>query len=242
MSPRDAKLFGVVTVGVVAGVVVVAMIAQWGRLTTRRRPRRFLASLRLASYAHVPIIDMSAGHLLVRLHVSFDSLADRQVMSSMVLVLLVYLLSAEQYYRAGKWSPLGLRAGYIAIGLCPFIFTLGSRINPLAWMTHITHERLMQYHQWGARTICTSPSPPCLPPPPPPPPLRNMRLTQSVLFSMIHTGTMLKSKWSTIGELWENEGAVSHFFTADARLANGTVAIVMMAWIVFSSFANFRKL
>lgn len=53
---------------------------------------------------------------------------------------------------------------------------------------------------------------------------------------------MLKSKWGTIGELWQEEGKASQFFTADARLANGTVAIVVMAWIVFSSFANLRRL
>lgn len=149
----------------------------------------------------------------------------------MLVVLLVYLLSAEQYYRPGKWSPLGLRAGYVAAGLSPFVFTLGSRINPLAWITRIPHGRLMTYHQWGARTICMSYHP-----------RQRALLTIPVLFSMIHTGTMLRSKWDVIGELWQEEGAVSRFFTPDARLANGTVAIVVMAWIIFSSFGNLRAL
>jgi len=76
-------------------------------------------------------------------------------MLSIFIPLLVYLLTAEQYYREGKWSPLGLRAGYIAAGLFPFIFSFGSRINPFIWISRIPHERWMMYHQWGARAICT---------------------------------------------------------------------------------------
>lgn len=64
----------------------------------------------------------------------------------------------------------------------------------------------------------------------------------TVLFSMIHTGTMLHSKWDIIAELWHEEAVTSRYFTKDARLANGTVAIVLMGWIIFSSFANFRKM
>jgi hypothetical protein len=155
--------------------------------------------------------------------------AHNQIMLSVFTPLFVYLLTAEQYYRQGKWSPLGLRAGYIAAGLCPFIFSFGSRMNPFVWIARIPHERWMMYHQWGARVICK--------------PLRlDRKLTPSVLFSMIHTGTMLRSKWDTITELWHEEAVTSQYFTKDARLANGTVAIVLMAWIIFSSFANFRKL
>jgi hypothetical protein len=77
-----------------------------------------------------------------------------QAMLSVFIPLLVYLLTAEQYYREGKWSPLGLRAGYIAAGLFPFIFSFGSRINPFIWISRIPHERWMMYHQWGARAIC----------------------------------------------------------------------------------------
>jgi len=150
-------------------------------------------------------------------------------MFSVFIPLLVYLLTAEQYYREGKWSPLGLRAGYIAAGLCPFIFSFGSRINPFIWISRIPHERWMLYHQWGARAICEDYH-------------DNTIADRPVLFSMIHTGTMLHSKWDTMGELWHEEAVTSRYFTKDARLANGTVAIVLMAWIVFSSFANFRKL
>jgi hypothetical protein len=77
-----------------------------------------------------------------------------QIMTSLFVSLLAYLLSAEQWYREGKWSPLGLRAGYIASALCPFIFSFGSRINPLVWIARLSHDRWMVYHQWGARAIC----------------------------------------------------------------------------------------
>jgi hypothetical protein len=79
-----------------------------------------------------------------------------QVLVSLFISLFVYLLSAEQWYRAGKWSPLGLRAGYIAAGLSPFIFSFGSRINPFVWIARLSHDRWMVYHQWGARVICRS--------------------------------------------------------------------------------------
>jgi hypothetical protein len=59
---------------------------------------------------------------------------------------------------------------------------------------------------------------------------------------MIHTGTMLHSKWGIIGEVWHEEGVTSQFFTKDGRLLNGTVAIVLMTWIIFSSFANLRRM
>lgn len=77
-------------------------------------------------------------------------------MLSLFIPLFVYLLTAEQWYREGKWSPLGLRAGYVAAGLSPFVFSFGSRINPFVWISRIRHETWMSYHQWGARVICES--------------------------------------------------------------------------------------
>lgn len=45
-----------------------------------------------------------------------------------------------------------------------------------------------------------------------------------------------------MGEVWHEEAVTSRFFTKDGRLVNGTVAIVLMAWIIVSSFANLRRL
>lgn len=151
-------------------------------------------------------------------------------MLSIFVPLFAYLLTAEQWYREGKWSPLGLRAGYIAAGLCPFVFSFGSRINPFVWISRIPHETWMTYHQWGARVIRKS-SESIL-----------FGADPTVLFSLIHTGTMLHSKWDTMGEVWHEEGVTSRYFTKDGRLVNGTVAVVLMAWIIMSSFANLRRL
>lgn len=76
-----------------------------------------------------------------------------QLISAVFIGLLLYIFVPGQIYRAPKLSPLGLRAGYVGIALIPFVYTFGSRINPLGWLSRVSHERWMVYHQYGARIV-----------------------------------------------------------------------------------------
>ncbi|ORY27089.1 putative ferric-chelate reductase [Naematelia encephala] len=192
-------------IGAFSIIAAVTMI-QWGRLIVKRRSAKVSAGLRWIAYTQVPYLGLGLSHLMIMMTIFF--------------VLLIYLLTAEQYYRPPKWSPLGLRSGYICLGLYPFVFSFGSRINPFVWITRIPHERWMTYHQYGARAI--------------------------LFFATLHAFMLIHSKvkalgWDGMADQWAEKGVASQFFGGDGVLVNGTAALATMTWIVFSSFAKFRN-
>ncbi|SPO40314.1 related to Ferric reductase transmembrane component 1 precursor [Pseudozyma flocculosa] len=70
--------------------------------------------------------------------------------------LVVWCMAVKPYYRPAEvWgsTPLGVRSGMIAQGIMPFMFILAMKLNPITWLTAISHERLQLYHQWLARLV-----------------------------------------------------------------------------------------
>ncbi|WVQ74100.1 hypothetical protein IAR50_003687 [Cryptococcus sp. DSM 104548] len=194
----------------VACFVLIGLVAivNWARRYVKYRPQRTTAFLRGLGYPHVAFIDLSLGVVLT--------------LTTLFLALLVWCLQMQPYYRRGvEWgnSPLGIRCGYIAQGLIPFVFVMGSRINPLAWIARVEASRWMIWHQYGARVI--------------------------LFFSLLHTFVLMYAPYrqggmSWVTAYWNMMSACEDFFNDEGLLLNGTVALVALGWIVFSSFAKLR--
>ncbi|ODN80384.1 hypothetical protein L202_02635 [Cryptococcus amylolentus CBS 6039] len=195
----------------IACFVLVALVAivNWTRRYVEYRPRKTTAFLRGLGYRHVAFIDLSLGFVLT--------------LTTLFLALLVWCLQMQPYYRRGvEWgnSPLGIRAGYIAQGLIPFVFVMGSRINPLAWIARVEASRWMLWHQYGARVL--------------------------LFFSLLHTFVLMYAPYRQGGmawvtAYWNKMNLWKNFFNDMGLLLNGTVALVALGWIVFSSFAKLRN-
>ncbi|KAJ1602110.1 hypothetical protein NDA14_001796 [Ustilago hordei] len=62
--------------------------------------------------------------------------------------------TAAPYYRVDRSfgsPPLALRSGMMALGLMPFIYVLGSKVNFVSLLIGVSHGKLQVYHQWLAR-------------------------------------------------------------------------------------------
>ncbi|WVQ84200.1 hypothetical protein IAT38_006351 [Cryptococcus sp. DSM 104549] len=190
-------------------IIFAVGLINWARRYINWRPRKLTAILRGIGYPHVAMIDLSLGIVLALI--------------SAFMGLFIWCFCKQPYYRPGvEWGspPLGIRAGYIAQGMVPFVFAMGSRINPLAWVTRIETARWMIWHQYGARVL--------------------------LFFSVIHTFVLLYApykqgglRWTTI--YWQMGNMPSEFFNDMGVMVNGTVALVALVWIVNSSFAKIRN-
>ena len=126
------------------------------------------------------------------------------------------------YYRAGtEWGspPLGVRAGYMAQAMIPFVFALGVRVNPISFFTGISHERLQVYHQYGARII--------------------------LFLSIVHTIPFIVQPYQQ-GYQLGGTGMARHFlktyYDQTEQFWNGIPPFVALIWIVLSSMGYFRRL
>ncbi|WVQ74106.1 hypothetical protein IAR50_003695 [Cryptococcus sp. DSM 104548] len=184
-------------------------ILNWGRLYVSHRPRKLTAALRAVGYPHIKFIDLSLGFVLG--------------LFTLFMALFIWCFQTKPYYRPGiEWgsAPLAIRTGYIATALVPFVFAMGSRINPLAFVSRIEASRWMLWHQYGARVI--------------------------LFFSVIHTFVLLYAPYRQGGISWTNaywseSNQWENFFNMDGVMINGTLAIAALFWIVFSSFASIRN-
>ncbi|XAO27939.1 hypothetical protein I312_106806 [Cryptococcus bacillisporus CA1280] len=125
-------------------LILIGLLAifNWSRRHFRYRPRELTAALRGLGYSHLAFIDLSLGITLGLL--------------TLFMSLFIWCFQMKPYYRPGvEWGnpPLGIRAGWIAQALVPFVFAMGSRINPLAWITRVEGSRWMIWHQYGARAL-----------------------------------------------------------------------------------------
>ncbi|EGD92822.1 ferric-chelate reductase [Trichophyton tonsurans CBS 112818] len=50
----------------------------------------------------------------------------------------------------GSSPPLAIRAGWIALGLLPFVIALASKANWIAALTGTSHEKIQIFHQWAS--------------------------------------------------------------------------------------------
>ncbi|EAL21005.1 hypothetical protein CNBD6060 [Cryptococcus deneoformans B-3501A] len=192
-------------------LVLIALLAilNWSRWHFRYRPRKLTAALRGLSYPHLAFIDLSLGITLG--------------LFTLFMSLFIWCFQMKPYYRPGvEWGnpPLGIRAGWIAQALLPFVFVMGSRINPLAWITRVEASRWMIWHQYGARVL--------------------------LFFSVIHTFIILYAPYRQGGiswtrAYWTTYNKPSNFFNSHGRMVNGTFALAALSWIVFSSFAKIRN-
>ncbi|KAM5541792.1 hypothetical protein V8D89_004521 [Ganoderma adspersum] len=46
--------------------------------------------------------------------------------------------------------PIATRTGWISIGIMPFVFVLGTKVNFISMVTGVSHEKLQVYHRWTA--------------------------------------------------------------------------------------------
>ncbi|SJX66159.1 related to ferric reductase [Sporisorium reilianum f. sp. reilianum] len=111
-------------------------------------PARPVAALRMLSYRRLPSYRL--GFINLRLPVLGATLA----LCAFMLGFTIWTFVVQPYYRVDRSfgsPPLALRAGMMALGLMPFIYVLGSKVNFISLLTGVSHEKLQVYHQWLAR-------------------------------------------------------------------------------------------
>lgn len=108
------------------------------------------ALLRWFSYRRVGGAGTAWGPLNLRL----PALGVCLLMAAFFVAFTAWSFAIRPYYRPlrGDGSPpLALRTGWMALGLLPFIYALGSKVNFVAAITGSSHERLQVWHQWAGR-------------------------------------------------------------------------------------------
>ncbi|CAO1627383.1 unnamed protein product [Sympodiomycopsis kandeliae] len=137
------------------------------------------------------------------------------VISVTFIMPFVYSLIIKPWYRPlSVWgsTPLGIRTGIIANAQMPFVYTLALKVNPITWLTGLSHERLQVYHQWLARI--------------------------SLLFGVIHS---IAFCYQPIKEGGYHNLVAWWKFSPDVW-NSGAFALAFMAWLVASSTRVFRNL
>ncbi|PWN28234.1 hypothetical protein BDZ90DRAFT_239680, partial [Jaminaea rosea] len=140
---------------------------------------------------------------------SVPSVTTVLLISAVTLSLLIWSFSIRPYYRKdATWgsTPLGLRTGMISNGTLPFLYALALKMNPISWLTGISHERLQIYHQWLARI--------------------------ALLFAWIHSIAFLIDD-SRPGPPWE---MLKKWWTYSPWCYDtGVAALIAMSWLLLSS-------
>lgn len=109
---------------------------------------RPIAALRMLAYRRLPSFRL--GFVNFRLPVLGATLA----LGAFTLGFTIWAFVVQPYYRVDRSfgsPPLALRSGMMALGLMPFIYVLGSKVNFISLLTGVSHEKLQVYHQWLAR-------------------------------------------------------------------------------------------
>ncbi|SNX82043.1 related to ferric reductase [Melanopsichium pennsylvanicum] len=109
---------------------------------------RSVAAFRMLAYRCLP--SYRFGLINFRLPALGASLA----LGAFMLGFTIWTFVVQPYYRVDSSfgsPPLALRSGMMALGLMPFIYTLGSKVNFISLLTGVSHEKLQVYHQWLAR-------------------------------------------------------------------------------------------
>lgn len=106
------------------------------------------AAMRMLAYRRLPAYRV--GLINFRLPVLGATLT----LSAFTLGFTLWAFLVQPYYRVDRSfgsPPLALRSGMMALGLMPFIYVLGSKVNFISLLTGVSHEKLQVYHQWLAR-------------------------------------------------------------------------------------------
>lgn len=118
------------------------------QVSSTSRLARPVAAMRMLAYRRLPSYRL--GIINLRLPVLGATLA----LSAFMLGFTVWTFVVQPYYRVDRSfgsPPLALRSGMMALGLMPFIYMLGSKVNFISLLTGVSHEKLQVYHQWLAR-------------------------------------------------------------------------------------------
>lgn len=137
------------------------------------------------------------------------------VIGVVFIVMFVYSLVLKPWYRPSSvWgsTPLGIRTGLISNAMMPFVYTLALKINPITWLTGLSHERLQLYHQWLARI--------------------------ALLFGVIHSIAFIYQPLKEGGY----HNLVAWWKFSRQTWDSGAVALALMAWLVASSTRIFRNM
>ncbi|EPQ27717.1 uncharacterized protein PFL1_04855 [Pseudozyma flocculosa PF-1] len=119
-----------------------------GRRHPVEPPRRAASFCRFLAYRQLP------SYRLGFVDLRFPALGVTLLLCALMLGVTAWMFAVQPYYRSAYTfgsPPLALRAGMMALGLMPFIYALGSKVNLISALTGTSHERLQVYHQWIAR-------------------------------------------------------------------------------------------
>ncbi|PIL27829.1 transporter [Ganoderma sinense ZZ0214-1] len=76
------------------------------------------------------------------------------VVAGMIVFFCALTFAARPYIwpnpEMGYSWPIATRSGWISIGMMPFLFVLGTKVNFISMVTGVSHEKLQVYHRWTA--------------------------------------------------------------------------------------------
>ncbi|WFD44145.1 hypothetical protein MPSI1_002811 [Malassezia psittaci] len=102
---------------------------------------RLIALMRSISYYHL------RGNRFFRL----PALKSCILIASFFIAMVAWIFSIKPHYRPSLdvegSPPLAIRSGMTAISFYPFIFACALKVNPISFLTGISHARLQIYHQ-----------------------------------------------------------------------------------------------
>lgn len=173
---------------------------------------RFTASARALHYHQFRIRDFYFPHTFPMI-----------LLSGFFIGTTVWAFTVFPYYRPGIQfgpGPLAIRTGWMTLGLIPPVFSMGSRLNPISFLTGIGHERLIAYHQYGAIII----------------------LFLSVVHTIPFIVEPLQQGYEMGGGIELGRFLLQKYYDGTEPFWNGIPPLVALVWIVVSSMDYFRKL
>ncbi|EOQ98651.1 Ferric/cupric reductase transmembrane component 7 [Wallemia ichthyophaga EXF-994] len=145
------------------------------------------------------------------------------LLSAIFIGTTVWAFTIFPYYRPGIQfgpGPLAIRTGWMTLGLIPPVFSMGSRINPISFITGISHERLIDYHQYGAIII--------------------------LFLSLVHTIPFivepLQQGYEMGGGIELGRFLLQKYYDGTVPFWNGIPPLVALVWIIVSSMKIFRNM
>ncbi|KAF9455186.1 hypothetical protein BDZ94DRAFT_1124391, partial [Collybia nuda] len=84
-------------------------------------------------------------------------LGPMMIVAAMIIFFMVFTFAVHPYYwpvlAMGDSPPLSTRAGWISIGILPFMLAFSTKFNLIGLLTGTPHEKLQVFHRWTARIM-----------------------------------------------------------------------------------------
>ncbi|KAI0730760.1 ferric reductase NAD binding domain-containing protein [Earliella scabrosa] len=117
------------------------------------------------------------------------------IVLGLIVFFTVLTFAVHPYYwptsAMGHSQPIATRAGWISIGILPFLLVFATKVNLIGMVTGVSHEKLQVYHRWTACIMY----------------ITALIHTFPFIIGSIHHGQM-ESEWNTSSYYWTGVAAL----------------------------------